>query len=151
MLHPQLGLAALSGPLHGPAAVALAALARRATDSGVHVAVREWLGEGRSLPAAGHPLYPEGDPRATCLLAAFDPPPLFGDLSRAIEDATGEVPNVDFALAALTAAFDLSPQAPSRIFAMARSVGWLAHMLEQVTSGHLIRPRARYTGVSPVT
>ena len=46
----------------------------------------------------------------------------------------------------LTAAFDLPRSAPLTIFAMARTVGWLAHMLEQVGSTHQIRPRARYVG-----
>ncbi|MBA3456897.1 MAG: hypothetical protein H0T42_27655 [Deltaproteobacteria bacterium] len=33
-------------------------------------------------------------------------------------------------------------------FAVARTAGWLAHALEQRTAGFLLRPRARYTGVS---
>ena len=32
------------------------------------------------------------------------------------------------------------------IFTLGRTVGWLAHMLEQAATGTLIRPRARYTG-----
>ena len=57
-----------------------------------------------------------------------------------------------FALAALRAAHDLPSTAPMEIFALARSVGWLAHMLEQIETGSIIRPRARYTGsIPPVT
>ena len=33
--------------------------------------------------------------------------------------------------------------------ALARSIGWLAHALEQIETGALIRPRARYVGVPP--
>jgi citrate synthase len=29
---------------------------------------------------------------------------------------------------------------------VARAAGWLAHALEQRALGHLLRPRARYTG-----
>jgi citrate synthase len=68
-----------------------------------------------------------------------------------LAEATGESPNVDFALAALATAFALPDTAPARIFALARTVGWLAHMLEQANAGTLIRPRARYNGVLPVT
>jgi citrate synthase len=32
------------------------------------------------------------------------------------------------------------------IFLIARSVGWIAHAIEQYESGVLIRPRARYIG-----
>jgi citrate synthase len=32
------------------------------------------------------------------------------------------------------------------IFTLGRTVGWLAHALEQQDSGGLIRPRARYVG-----
>ena len=145
------GLCALGGPLHGTAALAVLTLARRAAEIGVGPAVRERLAEGRGLPAIGHPLYPKGDPRAAALLAEFEAPPLYADLGSALADATGESPNVDFALAALAAAYALPDTAPARIFALARTVGWLAHMLEQAASGTLIRPRARYNGVLPVT
>ncbi|MBL8591714.1 MAG: citrate synthase, partial [Devosia sp.] len=89
---------------------------------------------------------------AEALLAAIEVPPAFATLALAAEDLLGDRPNVDFALAALTACYDLPPPAPATIFALARSVGWLAHMLEQVASGQLIRPRARYVGpaVPPV-
>lgn len=143
------GLAALSGPLHGTAAVAVQVLAARAASLGVDAALRERLAEGLRVPALGHPLYPDGDVRAGALLAAFDLPPLYGELGRAAEDLVGEAPNIDFALAAMAAAHDLPTSAPVVLFALARSVGWLAHMLEQVESGQLIRPRARYVGDPP--
>jgi len=28
-------------------------------------------------------------------------------------------------------------------------IGWIAHAMEEYASGHLIRPRARYTGPMP--
>lgn len=142
------GLAAFTGPRHGTAAAAVLALA---LDIGPHAdrpgdGLREWLGEGRVIPGFGHRLYPRGDIRAEALLAAIEVPPAFATLALAAEDLLGDRPNVDFALAALTACYDLPPPAPATIFALARSVGWLAHMLEQVASGQLIRPRARYVG-----
>ena len=143
------GLAALTGPLHGSAALAVRALARRASEVGAEAAIAERLAEGRPVPALGHPLYPDGDIRAKILLAAIPLPPPYDDLARAAEILVGEAPNVDFALAALADAFELPPHAPLRLFALSRTAGWLAHMLEQATTGVLIRPRARYIGPKP--
>jgi citrate synthase len=142
------GLATFTGPQHGTAAAAVLALA---LDIGPHAdrpgdGLREWLGEGRVIPGFGHRLYPRGDIRAEALLAAIEAPSSFRRLERVAEELLGDRPNVDFALAALSAAHDLPPHAPATIFAMARTVGWLAHMLEQAASGQLIRPRARYVG-----
>ena len=83
---------------------------------------------------------------------AIDAPTAFRKLAQVAEELLGDRPNVDFALAALVAAHGLPAHAPATIFALARSVGWLAHMLEQVGSGQLIRPRARYVGptIQPV-
>ena len=142
------GVAALSGPRHGQAASAIAALA---TDIGgdpdmAEGALLDWLSEGRAVPGFGHRLYPAGDPRAAELLAHIVVPADFGAFALAAEGVTGERPNIDFALAALTAAYDLPALAPLTIFTLGRAVGWLAHMLEQAARGTLIRPRARYTG-----
>ena len=140
------GLATLSGPLHGGAVMAVRALIASAQRSDPATAARDWIAQGRRLPAFGHPLYPQGDPRAVALLECFTPRPIFVEMRRAAEALIGEQPNVDFAVAALADAFDLPPLAPFTIFAIARSIGWVAHALEQVASGALIRPRARYTG-----
>jgi citrate synthase len=144
------GVAALSGPRHGRAASMITALAADLGADPVRAefALLDWLAEGRHVPGFGHRLYPAGDVRAAELLAAVDLPPAFAAFGKATGAITGERPNVDFALAALTAALDLPDTAPMTIFVLARSVGWLAHMLEQASSGILIRPRARYTGPS---
>lgn len=140
------GLCALSGPLHGGVASATSALSRDAEANGAAKAVRNWLAQGRGIPAFGHPLYPDGDIRASAILSSFEPTPLALDLMKAAEDLTGEKANVDFALLAIRTAFDLPEDAPLILFALARTAGWLAHTLEQAKSGHLIRPRARYVG-----
>jgi citrate synthase len=143
------GLAALTGPRHGGAVMAVRALMASARRTSPIAAVRDWLAQGRRLPAFGHPLYPHGDPRAITLLACFTPRQAYVEARAAVEALIGEQPNVDFAIAALADAFDLPPAAPFTIFAIARSVGWIAHALEQIMSGDLIRPRARYTGPAP--
>lgn len=140
------GLAALSGPRHGGAGAALASLLAESERDGAEAAVGRWLGFASPLPGFGHPLYPEGDPRAAAILADCVPDAALTQLAAAVGDLTGARPNVDFALLALTRALALPADAPFRLFAIARSVGWAAHAIEQATSGGWIRPRARYIG-----
>ena len=140
------GLAALHGPRHGDAGSTVLALAEDLDTVNPEGALLDWLGEGRVLPGFGHPLYPDGDPRCVALLAGLDLPAGFAALARAGEAVTGERPNIDFALAAITAIHHLPGEAPITIFALARTAGWLAHCLEQALSAQLIRPRASYTG-----
>ncbi len=140
------GLATLTGPLHGGASRALSSLFEAARRVGADAAVREWLQRGEPLPAFGHPLYPEGDPRAVALMGQFRLSGLVDAVRMAAEDLTGEPPNVDFALAAVADSYALPRHAPFVMFALSRSIGWIAHALEQVATGQLIRPRARYVG-----
>jgi citrate synthase len=44
---------------------------------------------------------------------------------------------------------DLPADAPFSLFAVGRMAGWLAHAIEQLHTGRLIRPRARYVGQKP--
>jgi citrate synthase len=142
------GAATVTGPLHGGASAAVQSLVRRAAETSAEAAVRERLEEGGLVPAFGHTLYPDGDPRAVALMGKIEVPALFSELAEAGERLTGEPPNIDFALAAAVAAYELPSGAAIRIFAMARTAGWLAHMLEQAETGSLIRPRARYVGAN---
>ncbi|MFT4185099.1 MAG: citrate synthase [Rhizobium sp.] len=144
------GLSTLTGPLHGGAWQSVRSLMIRAAAIGPEEAVRGYLAEGRPLPAVGHPLYPDGDARAKALLPHMTLPPLFAEVRQSAEELVGERVNVDFALTAMTSAYHLPLDAPLIIFALARTVGWLAHAMEQSTSGHLIRPRARYVGPAVV-
>ena len=141
------GLAALSGPRHGGMAERLAAFASESARIGPSRALAQ-LREA-PIPGFGHALYPDGDPRAEALLRLVETPPRLAELRAAVEAETGEKPNVDFALAAMRSALDLPEEAPFALFAAARTAGWLAHAIEQVESGQLIRPRARYVGVAP--
>jgi citrate synthase len=144
------GLSALSGPLHGGMAPRVEAFIAEAGRAGAEPAVRARLAQGLRIPGFGHPLYPGGDPRARALIAAFTPPPPFEAARLAGEGLTGEAANVDFALTALVAALGLPGDAAFLLFAIGRCAGWLAHALEQVQTGQLIRPRARYIGPEPI-
>ncbi len=143
------GLSALSGPLHGGMAARVEALVEEADRRDAARAVAARLERGSSLPGFDHPLYPDGDPRAAALLARFAPPEPLTALWQATRAATGLAPNIDFALVALARGLGLPPDAPFTLFATARSAGWTAHAIEQLQTGKLIRPRARYVGTVP--
>jgi citrate synthase len=64
----------------------------------------------------------------------------------AAQAAGGQALNLDGGLAALAHAEGLNGDEAFAIFALGRATGWIAHALEQVETGALIRPRARYTG-----
>ena len=58
-------------------------------------------------------------------------------------------PNLDFGLAAFASRLELPPGAGAAIFALGRSIGWIAHAFEAWDDESLIRPRARYVGPVP--
>jgi citrate synthase len=145
------GLAALSGPLHGGMAARVEMFVDEAERRGPAKAVAERLAQGSAMPGFGHPLYPDGDPRAAALLDAFKVPPMLAELRRETEGSTGLPPNIDFALVAMARTLALPADAPFSLFAVGRMAGWHAHAIEQLQTGKLIRPRARYVGEAPPT
>jgi citrate synthase len=151
------GLAALEGPRHGgSSARAEAMLGELVPHRRLKAAVAARLRRGDRVDGFGHPLYPHGDPRATAILGwlrtAF-PASAEAAFVRAVADAaaaaTGEHPNLDFALAATARVLKLPAGAPLILFAVGRAIGWIGQALEQYATGQLIRPRAKYVGVVP--
>ena len=140
------GCATLTGPLHGEASARALAYLRHAMEAGPQAALAELAGRGERIPAVGHTLYPAGDPRAAALIRWMKPAPALKRAIRAAEQAAGEAANVDMALAALSVQLSLPDDAPFLIFASGRMAGWIAHAIEQLASGKLIRPRANYIG-----
>ena len=55
-------------------------------------------------------------------------------------------PNVDFYSATAYSMMGIPPELFTPIFAVSRTVGWTAHILEQWANNRIIRPRALYTG-----
>lgn len=143
------GMATLTGPRHGMATAAVRTFAAEAAQLGPALAIANRLAEDRALPGFGHPLYPDGDPRAAALLERFRPPPELGLLQESVRQETGLAPNVDFTLVAACEALRLQQDAPFALFSVARCAGWIAHAIEQGQSDALIRPRARYVGPEP--
>jgi citrate synthase len=153
------GLAALEGTKHGGASVraeAMLASVRRTRDP--RTALMERLRRGETIDGFGHPLYPNGDPRATALItmmreryARSAELAFVLDLADAGSDAVREEPNLDFALAALSRVLRLPPGSALTLFAIGRTIGWIGHAIEQYATGQLIRPRARYAGPPPLS
>jgi citrate synthase len=146
-------IATLKGYKHGGASERVLALVADAnTPKSARALVANRLRRGEGMPGFGHPLYPSGDPRAALLMrlaAASGNEPAwrpFRNLSKAGSDVLHDLPNLDFGLAAVTRAYRLPDHAPLLLFAVGRTIGWIAHAIEQYASGQLIRPRARYTG-----
>ena len=135
------GLATVSGPLHGRAAVR------------VHERLVAGSGPRPSGPTAphadgfGHLVHRHGDPRFAPLHVAVSG--LAGrtrqaridrDLA-AHADAGNPPPNVDAALGALGYVARAEPGATEAVFAIARVAGWLAHAFEEADE-----PPLRYRG-----
>jgi citrate synthase len=140
------GLATLSGPKHGGAGAALAALVGEAARTGIPATIERWIALGHGLPGFGHPLYLHGDPRAAALLSVIAPDPDMAALRDSVADTLDLLPNIDFALLMLARSHGLPADASLALFAIARSVGWAAHAIEQVAANTIIRPRAIYHG-----
>ncbi len=151
------GLAALNGPRHGGATRRVAALfddVKRATDLDAELA--RLLRSRVYIPGFGHPLYPDGDIRADTLFALLrertpDSAELaFAErLAAAVERVIDRKANVDFTTVAVERVLGLPKDSALALFLLGRTVGWIAHALEQAAHGALIRPRARYTGPRP--
>jgi citrate synthase len=148
-------LSALSGRLHGGETARAEGLILELMDVGDPMTVMAGrLARGERLPGFGQPLYPEGDPRATAILAALAQaaPEANALAEKAAETGLrliGRRPNVDFALAATAIGLGFPRHGALGLFIIGRAVGWIAHAIEQYESGVLIRPRARYLGPRP--
>lgn len=150
------GLAVLRGPLHGGATLEVARMLRRLADERqLDAAIKALVAERRRIPGFGHAVYREHDPRAQHFRRLAEQTAT-GEARRWLEAAVmldeavlaerGLRANVDLYSVVFMHAAGLKDNAMLALFAVARTAGWLAHMLEQKQNNRLIRPRARYTG-----
>jgi len=150
-------IGALKGPLHGGANEAVMAMLEDIGSSeNVEPYVNNKLANKEKLMGFGHRVYKNGDPRAKHLQKmSYELGKLVGNLewynmSIKIEDMVvgqkGLKPNVDFYSASVYTTLGIPRDLFTPIFAISRTSGWTAHILEQYENNRLIRPRAEYTG-----
>jgi citrate synthase len=147
------GLAALEGYKHGGATARVESLWDSLAGSrDLKRSLDLRLRRGESIEGFGHPLYPAGDPRAASLLALLAPSKetdFAHRLMAAAYDVLEERPVVDFALVALVRSLKLPNGTALTLFALGRTIGWVAQAIEQYAADTMIRPRARYVGEVP--
>lgn len=145
------GLGALTGTRHGGTTARNEAMWDELGETAVAERMRERLARGEKLPGFGHHLYPAGDVRASAMLARVLPShPAWQTMIDAADALVGQRPSLDFALVAVRRHLGLPVGAAFGLFALGRTIGWIAHAREQRASTQLIRPRAAYVGERPV-
>ncbi len=148
----QAGLAVLGGPLHGGASEQARGLVREASESSAAEAIGRRLGNGERIPGFGHRVYERSDPRASVvfgLLGPDDTPAVVPEILEVMRERGLPFANIDFALAAAAEHYEFVAGATEAIFAVSRTVGWLAHAIEEYDHALRFRPRAAYIGPPP--
>lgn len=151
------GIGALKGPLHGGANEAVMAMLEEIGSlENVEPYLRNAFENKKKIMGFGHRVYKDGDPRAKHLkkmskeLTKLTGKSMYYDMSEKIEEIVvsekGLKPNVDFYSATVYTSLGIARDLFTPIFAISRTSGWTAHMLEQYQNNRLIRPRAEYVG-----
>jgi citrate synthase len=113
--------------------------------------IRGRLERGETVPGFGHQTFPDVDPRAETLLGMLDAAAKqtkdwtrASRLIAAADELLDERPTFEFALASVSHAMSLPVEAPSVILAIGRSIGWIAHTIEEYGNGQVEAPPTRY-------
>jgi len=153
---------AMSGPLHGGAPARVLGMIEEVEKTGdAEGYVKATLDRGERLMGFGHRVYRAEDPRARVLrrtaqeLGSHRVEVAEALEKAAIDELTARYPdrplrtNVEFWSAVVLDFADVPPALFTPMFTCARTAGWSAHILEQMRTGRLIRPSARYVGPGP--
>jgi citrate synthase len=128
-------------------------LARADTRGALFRRASELQARSLAVPGFGHPLYPQGDPRARLLLDLIQRRDGRSKRVDAIEGFIADVqerlglyPRQELALVLLGIAMGLPKNTSGALFTLARTAGWVAHVREQRLAGTFLRPRAKFVG-----
>ena len=147
----------LKGPLHGGANEGVIKMLQEiGSVEKVDEFVSDCLKNKKKIMGIGHRVYKVLDPRAPHLQAMAKK--LSGELGETkwldMSERIREImvseknlyPNVDFYSATVYYSLGIPTDLFTPIFAIARTSGWTAHVLEQLADNRLIRPKSLYDG-----
>jgi len=162
-------IGALKGPKHGgvPGPV-LSMLKAIGTPENADEYIRGEMTAGRRIMGFGHRIYKVRDPRAAILAEAADRMAektgnsSLLELVRSVEETTVRVlaelkpgrdlyANVELYAALILHSVGVPSDIFTPIFAVGRTAGWTAHMIEQLEDNRLIRPQSVYIGPRGLT
>lgn len=152
----------LKGPLHGGANEQVMHMLKEiGTPEQVDTYLSHAFENKKKIMGIGHRVYKNGDPRAfilkemsqklTELTGHQDLFTISDAVEKIVEKEKGLKPNVDFYSASVYHALGIDTSLFTPIFAVSRTSGWTAHILEQYQNNRLIRPRAEYIGKTSET
>jgi citrate synthase len=147
----------LKGPLHGGANEGvIKMLMEIGSMDKVDAYVEDCLAQKKKIMGIGHRVYKTLDPRAPHLkkMAQILSSKLGEPKWIQMSDRIAEImlkrkslhANVDFYSATVYYSLGVPTDLFTPIFAISRTAGWTAHVLEQLADNRLIRPQSAYTG-----
>jgi citrate synthase len=147
----------LKGPLHGGANEGVIKMLKEIGSlDKVDAWVDNALAQKKKIMGIGHRVYKVLDPRAPHLKAmAIRLSKKIGEtkwidmserIAKIMKEKKGLNANVDFYSATVYYSLGIPTDLFTPIFAIARTSGWTAHILEQLADNRLIRPMSEYTG-----
>jgi citrate synthase len=151
-------VAALKGPLHGGANERVVEMVQQiGSPDKVPAFLHEKLANKEKIMGFGHRVYKTVDPRAKILHAYAGQIASSGEerndlaildaLADAMVREKGIYPNVDFYSGFVLHHLGIPTYLFTPVFAVGRTPGWLAHVMEQYSNNRIMRPIAEYTGL----